>query len=85
MDRNFLLAFNPSFIGLRGDAEALTRATKDFHVYWSVREGRTAQSYTVDHSGQAYAIDRDGKVRLLFAPGTAPAAIASDLRLLLNS
>ncbi len=82
--KQYVTAFNPGFIGLRGDTEALTRATKDFHVYWNVREGSTAESYTVDHSGQAYALDRDGKVRLLFAPGTAPAAIASDLRVLLN-
>ncbi|HUP30002.1 MAG TPA: SCO family protein [Usitatibacter sp.] len=83
--KQYVTAFDPSFIGLRGDTEALTRVTKDFHVYWNVREGRTPQSYTVDHAGQAFALDREGKARLMFAPGIAPEAIASDLRLLLNS
>ena len=83
--KQYVTAFDPAFIGLRGDAEALTRVTRDFHVYWSVREGKTPQSYTVDHAGQVFALDRQGKARLMFAPGTAPALIASDLRLLLNS
>jgi protein SCO1 len=82
--RHYVPAFDPSFIGLRGDEAATARVTKDFHVYASVREGRTPGSYTVDHSGQIFVLDREGRIRLLFAPGTAPAAMASDLRVLLR-
>jgi protein SCO1/2 len=83
--KQYVGAFHPAFLGLRGDAAALERVTKAFKVYSSVREGRAAESYTVDHSGQLFVLDRDGKVRLLFQPGMAPAAMASDLRVLLNN
>jgi hypothetical protein len=32
-----------------------------------------------------FVLDRTGRVRLLIAPGTPPAAIASDLRVLLKA
>jgi protein SCO1/2 len=83
--REYLNAFDPAFLGLRGDAEATRKVTSDFRVYASEREGKTADSYTVDHSAQTFIIDRNGKVRLLIAPGMGPAAMASDLKVLLNS
>jgi protein SCO1/2 len=83
--RHYVPAFHPSFIGLWGDEAATARATKDFHVYASVREGRTPGSYTVDHSGQIFVLDREGKMRLIFAPATPPAAMAEDLRILLRN
>lgn len=81
----YVPAFDPSFLGLTGDAAATARVAKDFHVYWSERAGSTAENYTVDHSAQVFLLDRNGKVRLLMPPGTAPAAMASDLKVLLNS
>lgn len=83
--RQYVPAFHPDFLGLYGDDDAIARVAKDFHVYYSVREGRTPETYTVDHSGQIFVLDREGKARLLFAPGTKPAAMAADLRLLLKS
>jgi protein SCO1/2 len=78
----YVPAFDPTFIGLYGDAAATAKVTKDFHVYAQERavpEG----GYTVDHSAQSFVFDREGHVRLLISPGTAPMAIASDLRVLL--
>ena len=82
--RQYVPAFHPDFLGLRGDAAATTRVTKAFHVYASERAGRDGD-YTVDHSAQIFVLDRQGKVRVLFSPGTPPASMASDLRVLLNS
>lgn len=82
--RHYVPAFHPDFLGLHGDTAAVERVTKDFKVYASVREGKTPGSYTVDHSGQIFVFDREGRIRLLWAPGTAPAAMASDLRVLLR-
>ena len=83
--RQYVPAFHPDFLGLYGDEAATTRVTKDFHVYAHQRAGKTPETYTVDHSAQSFALDREGKVRLLWSPGTAPAVIAADLKVLLRS
>ena len=82
--RQYVPAFHPDFLGLRGDAAATSQATKDFHVYAQERTGKTADGYTVDHSAQTFAFDREGRLRLVFGYGMAPEAMASDLRILLN-
>ena len=82
--KQYVTAFDPSFLGLYGDEAALKKATQDFKVYWEVQKGRTPESYTVNHSGQMYVLDREGRVRLLFAPGTTPAVMAADLKVLLD-
>jgi protein SCO1 len=81
----YVPAFDPAFLGLYGDAAAIERVKKDFHVYAQERPGKSPGEYSVDHSAHIYVIDREGRMRLLLAPGTPPAAIASDLRVLLNS
>ncbi|HUP96918.1 MAG TPA: SCO family protein [Usitatibacter sp.] len=83
--RQYVPAFHPDFIGLRGDAAATTQVTKDFHVYASERPTKGGESYSVDHSAQSFVLDRQGRVRLLIPPGTPATAIAADLRVLLNS
>src|SRR5262249_26820126 len=81
----YVSAFHPGFVGLRGDATATARVTKDFHVYASERPGKTADTYTIDHSAQSFVLDRQGRTRLMLPPGMAAEAIASDLRALLNA
>jgi protein SCO1 len=83
--RQYVPAFDPSFIGLRGDDAATEQATKAFHVYAKARPGASPESYTVDHSSQSFVLDPQGRLRLVVPYGTAPSAIASDLRLLMNS
>jgi protein SCO1/2 len=83
--RQYVPAFHPSFLGLHGDDAATTRVTKDFRVYASIREGRTPETYTVDHSGQIFVFDREGRLRLVMPPNLGAAGMAHDLRLLVNS
>jgi protein SCO1/2 len=82
--KQYVPAFDPTFIGLRGDEAATERAKKDFHVFSEERVAKPGEAYTVDHSAQMYVIDRAGRMRLLWNPGTLPAVMASDLRILLN-
>jgi protein SCO1/2 len=81
----YVPAFDPRFVGLWGDEAATERAKKEFHVYAQQRPGKPGEPYAVDHSAHIYVLDRQGQMRLLLPPGSAPAAIASDLRILLNS
>ena len=83
--REYVGAFDPRFIGLRGDADALARVVRDFHIYVDTHAGRTPGSYTVDHSSQVFVFDRQGKLRLMINAGTPSADIASDLRVLLDN
>jgi protein SCO1/2 len=77
--------FHPSFVGLRGDEAATLAATKAFHVYAKERPGASPESYTVDHSSQTFVLDREGRLRLILPYGSKPEAMASDLKVLLNS
>ena len=83
--KNYVPAFDPRFLGLRGDAASTEKAEKEFRVYAAEREGRTPETYTVDHSAQIFAYDPEGRLRLMMQPGTPPDDIAADVRLLLNS
>jgi protein SCO1/2 len=83
--RNYVPAFNPTFLGLYGDAAATAKVTKDFKIYAAERPGKTPESYTVDHSAQSLVFDTKGKLRLMLSYGMPGEKIASDLKILLNS
>jgi protein SCO1 len=80
----YVTAFDPRFLGLGGDAERVLKTARDFGMHVAQRPGSTPDTYTVDHSTQMFAFDREGRARLLIPHGTPPAAIASDLKILLN-
>ena len=82
---SYVPAFNPSFLGLYGDAAATAKVTKDFKIYAQERPGSTPGSYTMDHSAQTLVFDREGRLRLLLPYGLEPAKIAGDIKVLLNS
>ena len=83
--REYVPAFNPTFLGLHGDAAATAKVTKDFKIYAAERPGKTPETYTVDHSAQTLVFDAKGKLRLMLAYGTPGDKIAADFRILLNS
>ena len=83
--REYVAAFDPSFVALTGPAEAIARVTTDFKVYAAVHESATPAEYTVEHSGQMFVLDGQGRTRLVLMPGMPSADIASDLRVLLNN
>jgi protein SCO1/2 len=82
--REYVPAFDPSFVGLRGDEAATDRVKKDFHVFSEEVPGTSAQDYTVNHSSQVFVFDASGRARLMIPAGTPSADIAADLRVLLD-
>jgi protein SCO1/2 len=78
----YVTAFDPGFLGLYGDAAATQRAAKEFKVYYEKR--KTADGYSVDHSGQTYVIDPQGRLRLFVRPDRIATDLAVDLRALLE-
>ena len=83
--KQYVPAFHSDFMGMRGDAVQTERVLKDFKIYAQRREGKTPQSYTIDHNAQSFVFDREGKLRLVIGYPVVPEAVASDLRVLLNS
>jgi protein SCO1/2 len=79
----YVPAFHPSFIGLRGDAAATAETAKSFKVFYQKQPGKTATSYTVDHTAGSYMFDPKGKLRLYVHHGSAADKIAQDIRTLL--
>lgn len=61
--RDYVTAFDPSFIALRGDAEALQATAAEFKVFYKAVP--TGSSYTMDHSTQSYVFDPSGRLRLV--------------------
>jgi protein SCO1 len=80
---NYATAFDPSFLGLYGDAEATARVAKEFKVFYQKASGKTPGSYTVDHTVASYVFDPQGRLRLLVRSGNVPNLVA-DLRTLLH-
>lgn len=80
----YVPAFHPSFIGLRGDAAATAAAGKEFKIFFAKSAGTTPESYSVDHTYGSYVFDRSGKIRLFVRHGKGPAPILQDIKLLLE-
>jgi protein SCO1 len=79
----YVSAFDPSFIGLRGEPEATAQVAKDFKVFYQKVPGKTPDTYTVDHLAGSYVYDPAGRLRLYVRHGQLPDAIAADVKLLL--
>ena len=82
---SYVSAFNPSFVGLRGDAEAIARTAKEFKILYQKQPGRTPESYTVDHSAGTFVFDQQGRLRLYVGNGQGPEVFAHDIRALLHA
>ena len=81
----YMANFDPSFLALRAaSAEQLAVLAKDYKVYYKKVEGRSATSYTVDHSAGSYVYDTRGHLRLYTRYGSGVPALAADIRLLLK-
>jgi protein SCO1/2 len=83
--KEYVPAFNPGFLGLYGDDAATKKATGEFKVYAQERAGKTPETYTMDHTAQSYVFDKEGHLRLVETFGATPDAMASDMKILLNS
>jgi protein SCO1/2 len=83
--KQYVPQFNPSFVGLYGDAEATARTAKEFKIYVNKKPLEKGGSYTVDHSAGSYILDQQGRLRLFAQYGTSAPALLNDIRLLFKS
>ena len=81
---NYVPSFNPAFLGLYGDRAATEKVAKDFKIFYRVSAGKTAGSYTVDHSAASLVFDPQGRLRLFINFGLGADKIAPDIKKLLE-
>jgi len=79
----YVPAFNPSFLGLRGTREELEATAKSFKVFYQ-KNPSPSGGYTMDHTAGSFVFDRQGRVRLLVPYGAGPKVYAHDLSELLG-
>jgi len=81
--KEYMAAFDPSFLALYSAPGELPDLAKRFRIYYKKVPGATATSYTMDHSAGSYVYDPQGRVRLYHRYGSGAQALADDVRLLL--
>ncbi|CAB3683767.1 SCO family protein [Achromobacter dolens] len=74
----YMQAFDPAFVGLRGDAEQTRAAAQSFKVFY--QKVPTGSSYTMDHTALTYVIDAEGKLRVALRHQQSAEECAADLR-----
>jgi len=79
----YVPAFHPSFLGLYGSEEQLSRTAKEFKVFYQKVPGSRADNYSVDHTAGSYVFDPNGRIRLFMSHGKA-GVLAGDIRTLLK-
>jgi protein SCO1 len=80
---NYVTAFDPTFLGLRGDPDATAKVAKDFKVFYQKVPGKTPDTYSMDHSAGSYIFDPQGRLRLYVRYGQPADKIAADIKTLL--
>lgn len=63
--KQYVEAFSPKFVGLRGDPDEIARIARRYRIAYSVSPATKTHPYTVTHSSAIYVFDRDGQPKLL--------------------
>jgi len=79
----YLRAFSPRIVGLRGDPKQLEITAKQFHTYYRVRNLGNGD-YAVDHSSFLYVISPDGHVVKVLPDSLRDQKLAEELRQLVQ-
>lgn len=78
----YMRAFDPTFLAVRGTAEQTATVAKDFKIIY--RKVPSGASYSMDHTAITYVFDANGQVRLGLKHEQTAQQCADDLRQLIN-
>ena len=79
----YVPAFDPTFLGLRGSVQETAAVAKDFKIFYQKVPGAQASSYTLDHTAASFVFDPEGRIRLFVRYGMEADLIAADIKRLL--
>lgn len=81
--RDYVTAFDPTFIGATGEPADLAAARRGYGV--SADKQGTGEDYAMAHTSSIFLIDRAGKLRAMMPYGRDAADYVHDLKLLMAS
>jgi len=81
----YMANFDSTFVAFVPTTEELADVAKHFKIYYKKQEGKTATSYTMDHSAGSYVFDTQGHVRLYSRYGSGAQVLAQDIQTLLKT
>ena len=81
--KQYVPAFHPSFLGMSGSAEDISRTAKEFKVYFQKAQ-QAGGNYTLDHSAGTFVFDKQGRLRLFGNYGVGAKPILHDVKVLLK-
>lgn len=81
--KEYMAAFDPSFLALYGNAQRTRETADHFKVYY--KKVPTGQSYTMDHSAVSYVFDPSGQLRVVLRHAQTAQDYAHDIALLLKT
>jgi len=79
----YVKAFDPRLIGLTSSTAQIAAATRDFHVFYQVRQLGN-EEYAIDHSSYIYVVDPDGRVVDLITGNVPGHPVAAELKRLVR-
>jgi protein SCO1 len=83
--KEYLSVFNPTFLGLSGDAQATRAIADEFKVVYQKQADEPVGQHSVDHSIGTYIFDPSGKLRLYVNNGKGGDVFAHDIAELLRT
>jgi protein SCO1/2 len=82
--RRHLANFDPTFLGLTGDENAVRPLAQAFGVrYEIVKPEGTQAEYLINHTASSFLVNPKGELARIYSYGTDPEVIAADLKALI--
>jgi protein SCO1/2 len=82
--KNYLAAFDPSFLGATGTPQQMARVRQDYGITATKKQIEGSKDYIVGHSSYLYFVDRKGSLRALLPFGRTADDVVHDAKLLLK-
>jgi protein SCO1/2 len=83
---NYITAFNPQFLGLRGTEEYVKHLANETGItYIQIANPKDTSEYTMEHSGTLIVFNPEGKIQAFFSTPHNGAVIAQDYLKLISS
>jgi cytochrome oxidase Cu insertion factor (SCO1/SenC/PrrC family) len=68
--REYVAAFHPRFVALRGSEDETRRVALSYKVFYEKVRRAESEPYLVDHAAFTFLLDRNGNYVAFFPPGT---------------